>query len=84
MRGFFFWAGLILLGALVATPLLAALQPGLGGELGRVTLGFLSQHLGAAGLLVPVLLLTAVADLGLRQAPGKLVVMGIRRGGRAG
>jgi len=84
MRGFFFWAGLILLGALVATPLLAALQPGLGGELGRVTLGFLSQHLGAAGLLVPVLLLTAVADLGLRQAPGKLVVMGIRRGGQEG
>lgn len=82
--GFFFWVGLILLGALVASPLFTALKPNLGGELGRVTLDFLSQHLGAAGLLVPLLLLTGVVDLGLRQTPGKLVAMGIRRGGRAG
>lgn len=84
VRGFFFWVGLILLGALVTTPLFAALKPGLGGELGRVTLDFLSQRLGAAGLLIPLLLLTGVVDLMLRQTPGKLVLMGIRRGGQAG
>ncbi|PZA07968.1 MULTISPECIES: DNA translocase FtsK [unclassified Meiothermus] len=84
VRTFFFWAGLVLLGALVTTPLFTALKPGLGGELGRVTLEWLRQHLGAAGLLVPLLLLTGVVDLMLRQTPGKLVAMGIRRGGQAG
>ncbi len=69
---------------LLALPLVAHASALLGGKLGTTLHGLLTGKLGPLGLLLPLLALTLVLDVALRQRPGFLVGKGIRRVALAG
>ncbi|MBF6594882.1 MAG: DNA translocase FtsK [Thermaceae bacterium] len=75
---------LVFAAGLLALPLVAHASALLGGKLGTILHGLLTGKLGPLGLLLPLLALTLVLDVALRQRPGFLVGKGIRRVALAG
>jgi S-DNA-T family DNA segregation ATPase FtsK/SpoIIIE len=84
LAGFARFTGLAFAGGIVALPLVAHASKPHGGALGVAGHGFLTANLGPLGLLIPMLLLSFVADLALRQMPGYLLGRGVRRVALAG
>lgn len=84
LQGFARLAGLTFAGGIVALPLVAHVSKPHGGALGVASHGFLTTYLGPLGLLIPMLLLSFVADLALYQMPGYLLGRGVRRVALAG
>ena len=84
LAGFARVTALVFTGGLVALPLVTHVSKPFGGALGTVSHGLLTGSLGPFGLLIPMLLLTFVADVALRRLPGHLVGRGIRRTALAG
>ncbi|GEM86191.1 DNA translocase FtsK [Meiothermus granaticius] len=84
LGGFVRTSGLIFAGGVVALPLVAHVSKPHGGTLGTLSHGFLLANLGPLGLLLPMLALSVVADLALRQRPGYLLGRGARRVALAG
>lgn len=84
LLGFARSVALGLAGGLVSLPLLAEASKDLGGSLGNRLHGLLTGNMGSFGLLFPVLGLSFVADLALRQRPGFLVGRASRRVALAG
>ncbi len=70
---------LVAAGGLASLPLVTHSSAPLGGRIGNALHGALVGHLGNFGLLIPLLVLSFVADLALRQTPGYLLGKGIRR-----
>ncbi len=76
--------GLGSLGGLLTLPLVAHFSPPHGGLLGTYLHALLQGSLGNLGLLLPLLALSGVGDLALRQPPGFLLRQGLRRVALAG
>lgn len=66
-------------GGLISLPLVAHASQPLGGVLGSTLHATLVGHLGNFGLLIPLLALSFVADIALRQRPGFLLGKSTRR-----
>jgi S-DNA-T family DNA segregation ATPase FtsK/SpoIIIE len=79
LGGFARVAALSAAGGLISLPLVAHASIPLGGSLGHTLHTLLVGQLGNLGLLIPLLALSFVADMALRQRPGFLMGKGIRR-----
>lgn len=79
LAGFFRATTIAALGGLLSLPLVAHVSQPLGGALGSTLHTLLVSYLGNFGLLIPLLALSFVADLALRQRPGFLIAKGTRR-----
>jgi S-DNA-T family DNA segregation ATPase FtsK/SpoIIIE len=71
--------GLVFTAGLLTLPLVAHFAKPYGGLLGSSLHSLLVDNLGNFGLLIPLLALSLVADLALRQRPGFLLSRGLRR-----
>jgi len=78
------WVTLGLAGGIFSLPLFAQASKELGGYWGNEASALLTGNLGSFGLLVPIILLSFVADLSLRQRPGFLIGKSSRRVALAG
>jgi len=79
LRGFARTAALASLAGVITLPLVAQASKPHAGRLGIGLHSWLVDHLGNLGLLIPILALSFVADLALRQKPGFLIGKGFRR-----
>ncbi|WP_299428491.1 DNA translocase FtsK [uncultured Meiothermus sp.] len=79
LGGFARVAAIATAGGLVSLPLVAHASDSLGGSLGNTLHTMLVGHLGNFGLLIPLLVLTFVADIGLGRQPGFLLGKSARR-----
>ncbi|WP_297860872.1 DNA translocase FtsK [Meiothermus sp.] len=79
LGGFIRATAIALSGGLVSLPLVAHASKPLGGALGQTLHSLLTGPLGNLGLLIPLLVLSFIADLALRQRPGFLLGISTRR-----
>ncbi len=79
LAGFARTTALITAGGLLSLPLVAHASKPHGGMFGSSLHSMLVSHLGNFGLLVPLLALSFVVDVALRQRPGFLLSKSIRR-----
>lgn len=83
LRAFLRAVGFALLGVAVMLPVISAIRPEWGGELGARAARGLIDTLGNAGLLLCAVLLSFVLDMALRKRPGWLFAVVGRRVGLA-
>ncbi len=74
LGGLIWVSGLAFIAALLALPLLSPLDPGLGGEVGRVAYEALVRALGPVGLALPALGILLTYDLARRRRPLETLV----------
>ncbi|MCX7601251.1 MAG: DNA translocase FtsK, partial [Meiothermus sp.] len=79
LGGFARATAIVASGGLVSLPLVAHVSKPHGGLLGSLLHGLLVNHLGSAGLLIPLVAMSFVADLALGQRPGFLLGKSTRR-----